>query len=916
MDKLVVKGLASSFVAADMKLAADKGSGEAKLFVGSMASEREYDAFFSFDDGWNYAFSRENLLVYLQQMKLEYLFQAINKYKNVSESVWQERYATIQTLPDEDFKISLRCFKDKSRYYIRADEDIFKRIFRNLAIPKITNIVFLRNEAKKTIYLTLEINSEYSNVQGYEETGAMENTETVFLTKEWFVEQAQKYHGVDTEAALLYQQFQALYSPEKLRSLTDDELLAYIFLGANDHSMCNALEYDSQYAQFGSIAGAVAYNYFLFYSKSEGVWKTAWGEGGQREVSPEEALIIGKQIRDALVCGADIIASSEALTTANDYGVLLDQLNAAIPQFMGKMWCFKYYHMLFPNLLPVFYSEAWQKHILCSLNIVPSDARFIRMGQISTFTNECGISSVVFSKIIIDNLGAPKTFYRIGTGDNGSYFEDWHQNNYVAIGWNGLGDLTEAYQEDTDAKAVIIDALKSQWNYDNRLASRKYREINNFYSCVADNTFAVAMAGQKLYAIGVIAGGYFFDEEREYAHCRPVRWLKVFNEGKTLPFESEGKLTTFVELKNAENLCYLYQLLYGNEESPAEEIVADEAIRSVCFCTGYKSDMPRNRILFGAPGTGKSFTLNQEKDALLANGGEYERVTFHPDYSYANFVGTYKPVPCKDNAGNDAITYSYVPGPFMRTYVKALLNSRTDTPAPYLLVIEEINRANVAAVFGDVFQLLDRGDDEVSEYAIQASEDIKKYLADQLGGRPDDYSEIRIPDNMFIWATMNSADQGVFPMDTAFKRRWDFTYLGIDDSEAGIAGKKVILGKGDHRKVVEWNELRKAINEELLTYKVNEDKLMGPYFISKKMLPEGDTIDPTTFTRIFKNKVIMYLFDDAAKQKRITLFGGCADKDKNQYSKICAAFDTLGVDVFCDSISSKFIDKAPEGDEE
>lgn len=334
------------------------------------------------------------------------------------------------------------------------------------------------------------------------------------------------------------------------------------------------------------------------------------------------------------------------------------------------------------------------------------------------------------------------------------------------------------------------------------------------------------------------------------------------------------------------------------------------------FVTGISIDLPRNRILFGAPGTGKSYTLNRDKETLLANGGEYERVTFHPDYSYANFVGTYKPVPCVDNNGNDIITYDYVPGPFMRTYVKALKNSRTNTPLPYLLIIEEINRANVAGVFGDIFQLLDRDDEDVSEYAIQASEDIKKYLSKELGGAPNDYSEILIPNNMFIWATMNSADQGVFPMDTAFKRRWDFTYLGIDDSETGIAGKKVILGKGEHRRVVEWNELRKAINEELLTYKVNEDKLMGPYFISKKALPEGDTIDTKTFTRIFKNKVIMYLFDDAAKQKRLTLFGGCAEKDKNQYSKICAAFDSLGVDIFCDSISSKFTDKISEDNEE
>ena len=341
-----------------------------------------------------------------------------------------------------------------------------------------------------------------------------------------------------------------------------------------------------------------------------------------------------------------------------------------------------------------------------------------------------------------------------------------------------------------------------------------------------------------------------------------------------------------------------------------------EQIPNVCYSTGYQSAFPRNRILFGAPGTGKSFTLNHEKDILLADGGEYERVTFHPDYSYANFVGTYKPVPCKDSDGKDAITYSYVPGPFMRTYVKALQNSKTDDPKPFLLIIEEINRANVAAVFGDVFQLLDRGDDEVSEYPIRASEDIKKYLANELGGNPDNYAEIRIPDNMFIWATMNSADQGVFPMDTAFKRRWDFTYLGIDDSEAGIVGKKVILGQGDYRRCVEWNALRKAINNELLSYKVNEDKLMGPYFISKKNMPEGEMIDPAVFARIFKNKVIMYLFDDAAKQKRLTLFAGCEDKNKNLYSQICSEFDAKGVYIFCDNISSQFIDNVPEDDGE
>lgn len=209
----------------------------------------------------------------------------------------------------------------------------------------------------------------------------------------------------------------------------------------------------------------------------------------------------------------------------------------------------------------------------------------------------------------------------------------------------------------------------------------------------------------------------------------------------------------------------------------------------------------------------------------------------------------------------------------MRMYVKALKNSRTDNIKPFLLIIEEINRANVAAVFGDIFQLLDRGDDFVSEYPIQATEDIKKYLAKELGGNPDDYNKIKIPDNMFIWATMNSADQGVFPMDTAFKRRWDFTYLGIDDNDQDLQGKYVYLADDKSQKV-EWNKLRKAINNFLAKEKINEDKQLGPYFISRSIVVPKDSeeIDRGRFINTFKNKVIMYLFEDAAKQKRPRLF--------------------------------------------
>ena len=151
---------------------------------------------------------------------------------------------------------------------------------------------------------------------------------------------------------------------------------------------------------------------------------------------------------------------------------------------------------------------------------------------------------------------------------------------------------------------------------------------------------------------------------------------------------------------------------------------------------------------------------------------------------------------------------------------------------------------------------------------------------------------------MFIWATMNSADQGVFPMDTAFKRRWDFTYLGIDDNDHNLQGKYVYIADDKSQKV-EWNKLRKAINNFLAKEKINEDKQLGPYFISRNIVvPQtGDEIDRDKFINTFKNKVIMYLFEDAAKQKRAKLFEGCF-QNSSRYSEICKEFEAKGVGIF------------------
>lgn len=323
--------------------------------------------------------------------------------------------------------------------------------------------------------------------------------------------------------------------------------------------------------------------------------------------------------------------------------------------------------------------------------------------------------------------------------------------------------------------------------------------------------------------------------------------------------------------------------------------------------------VPRNWIFFGAPGTGKSYQLNRlAKDFFLSEN--VTRVTFYPDYTYSQFIGCFKPITkYKNDSAKPAsaleayISYEFVPGPFLEVYVKAVQNPDED----FLLIVEEINRANPAAVFGDVFQLLDRDADGRSEYEVTVPREMRDYLSIRLpeyannvhitdsakllaeqGRLKKETERLSLPPNMYIWATMNSADQGIFPMDTAFKRRWDFRYMGIDEGEntdmGGIILSEIKVPCGGHEVV--WNNLRHAINEFMASedLKINEDKLLGPFFIAPSALT------PERFGSVFKDKVLLYLYEDAGRTKRSKMFR----KELNTYAKICKAFDENGIGVF------------------
>lgn len=315
-----------------------------------------------------------------------------------------------------------------------------------------------------------------------------------------------------------------------------------------------------------------------------------------------------------------------------------------------------------------------------------------------------------------------------------------------------------------------------------------------------------------------------------------------------------------------------------------------------------------NRILFGAPGTGKSFRIEEDRKAFKEN---YDRVTFHPNYSYAQFVGTYKPKP-KTKSGNEYITYEYVPGPFLRLLINAMKSKKNNDGKNYLLIVEEINRANVAAVFGDVFQLLDRNEDGTSEYSVTTTEDMRDYLVNECKFARDEVMSIKLPNNFYIWATMNSADQGVFPIDTAFKRRWTFEYLGINEGESKIKNKKVTVKAGQG---VLWNDFRKAINAKLIALNVNEDKQLGPFFLSQNDLEEKN------FDKAFKSKVLMYLYEDVLKHKKKDFFKSEINTDAykggistNTYSEVLAEYSKHGGAIF--DFELHYINEASEESEE
>ena len=350
----------------------------------------------------------------------------------------------------------------------------------------------------------------------------------------------------------------------------------------------------------------------------------------------------------------------------------------------------------------------------------------------------------------------------------------------------------------------------------------------------------------------------------------------------------------------------------------------------------------RQVIYFGAPGTGKSHEVNR----LTANA-DVIRTTFHPDSDYSTFVGAYKPTTI-DSASSrcyrklvfdeetgepvmeNRIVYEFVEQAFLQAYIKAwdayAKAAEGEKAEEQYLVIEEINRGNCAQIFGDLFQLLDRNGCGFSDYPIQADKDMKKQLGKAFSGKTIANAErinsiygkdivskvlsgdiLLLPDNLYIWATMNTSDQSLFPIDSAFKRRWDWKYMPIcEGKENGVSLGWRIKVNG---KLYDWWQFVEKINAEINEQTKSEDKKLG-YFFCKAQ-------DGVVKAETFVSKVIFYLWNDVFKDQAFgsdifrdgeeeLTFNSFYDVDANgkaviKEDKVELFLQNLGVEVVEDS---------------
>jgi len=682
-----------------------------------------------------------------------------------------------------------------------------------------------------------------------------------------------------------YGTFRARFGPERLKALNGVDLLETMHSHGNKDSLVYWLEFkdDDEFPspQFGSISGGSAHKFGLFRKRETGKWVTGAPQKEQ-ELTVEQAIEKATQHRDQLLKGVDLLDKLPANGTDEDYRLLQKMMDDVAPEVSNLAWGHKYLYLLSPEKLDDFHNPDYQRfHLLKLLQLPPQqEGRYVAAGRFVALANLLGVTMNTLTFALNKRDGrTPYSYWRIGTTDNAdqqSYWEMMRQGNFVAVGWYAID--VSGIPNTQAGKDQIREALLDRGIYKDRAtAGRIAQQLFHFRWSIAPNDLMLASNGARVLGIGRVTGGYRYDPSCEFPHQIPVEWLSLdpWQQPDRQP-DIEGKLTSVYRMKRPGNLLEaekrIYQVPSPMVQPPGQLHIPLPHLQAIPARIQAILERKGQVLLYGPPGTGKTYwaeqaarqlaarsrfgvafeQLAQEQQAqLLGDGnlahGNVRMCSFHPAYGYEDFLEGFRPEPV-----NGQMHFVLRDGIF-----KTLCKEAEAQPAQHFyLIIDEINRGDIPRIFGELLTVLEK-------------DKRGKSILLPLTGTP-----FKVPHNVFIIGTMNTADRSIALLDTALRRRFGFIELMPDYTVLGNATVEgVPLGL--------W---LKALNERICANVGRDTRNLqiGHSYLLEHERPIGDL---ATFAKVLQEDILPlleeYCYEDYATLEKI-LGSSMVDGQKQQ----------------------------------